>query len=405
MVRPQETATKEHESVMAFEKADRLKALPPYLFAEVDRKKKAAIAAGRPVLNLGIGDPDRPTPQFIIDALARSTADAKTHRYALDEGDPGLREAIAAWFARRFGVELSPEDEVLPTLGSKEAIVHFLLAAVNPGDVVLVPDPCYPPYRGGTLFAGGEVFSMPLAAENDFLPDLGQIPAEVLERARVIFVNYPNNPTAACAPREFYEELVAFALKHDLVVAQDAAYTELYFEEPPMSVLEVPGARDVAIEFHSFSKTFNMTGWRLGWACGNARLVAALRQIKSNLDSGVFTAIQRAGVAALEGYDRPEVSGLRAMYRERRDVLVPGLRDAGLEPNVPNATFYVWARCPEGVSSMNMASALLEQCDIVATPGVGLGSHGDGYVRFALTLESEQMAEAVERMRKLNLTS
>ena len=388
---------------MPFEKADRLKALPPYLFAEIDRRKKAAIAAGRPILNLGIGDPDRPTPRFIIDALARAAADPATHQYALDEGDPGLREAIAAWFRGRFGVRLDPATEVLPTLGSKEAIVHFILAVVNPGDVALSPDPGYPPYRGGTLFAGGEVHLMPLVAENRFLPDLGAIPAGVLKRAKVLFVNYPNNPTSACATREFFAELVAFAGKHGLVVAQDAAYSELYYEDRPPSILEVPGARDVAIEFHSFSKTFNMTGWRLGWACGNAALVAALRQMKSNLDSGVFTAIQRAGVAALEGYDRPEIAALRALYRERRDALVAGLRRVGLDPIVPEATFYVWTRCPPGTTSLKMASVLLERCDIVATPGVGFGPSGDGYIRFALTVDTDRIAEAVERIRTLNL--
>ena len=385
---------------MAFEKAERLKALPPYLFAEIDRKKKAAIAAGRPILNFGIGDPDRPTPPFIIDALARVAADPTTHQYALDEGDPLLRETIARWFRGRFGVALDPVKEVLPTIGSKEAIVHFIMAVVNPGETVLVPDPGYPPYRGGTIFSGGKVVTMPLLAENGFLPDLGQIKAAALRKARVIFVNYPNNPTAACAPREFFVELVAFAKAHRLIVAQDAAYTETYYDERPPSILEVPGGRDVAIEFHSFSKTFNMTGWRLGWACGNADLVAALRQMKSNLDSGVFTAIQRAGVVALEGYDRPELAELRQMYRARREALICGLRSAGLEPNVPQATFYVWVKCPAGASSMDMTAALLEQCDIVVTPGVGFGACGEGYIRFALTVETDRIAEAVERMRK-----
>ena len=384
---------------MAFEKAERLKALPPYLFAEIDRQKKAAVAAGRPILNFGLGDPDRPTPAFIIEALARAAADAKTHQYALDEGDPLLRETIARWFQRRYGVALDPATEVLPTLGAKEAIVHFIAAVVNPRQTVLAPDPGYPPYRGGTIFAGGKVVTMPLRARNNFLPDLGRIRPSALKKAKVIFVNYPNNPTAACATREFYAELVEFARKHNLIVAQDAAYAELYFDQRPLSILEIPGARDVAIEFHSFSKTFNMTGWRLGWACGNAELVAALRQMKSNLDSGVFTAIQRAGVAALEGYDRPEIAALRQMYRERRDALVEGLRRAGLRPNVPQATFYVWVKCPRGQSSLETAAALLERCDIVVTPGVGFGPSGDGYVRFALTVETAKIAEAVARIR------
>ena len=388
---------------MPFEKADRLKALPPYLFAEIDRKKKAAMAAGRPILNLGIGDPDQPTPTFIIDALAKAAADPSTHQYALDEGDPALREAIGLWMKGRFGVQLDARTEILPTLGSKEAIVHFIMAAINPGDVVLSPDPGYPPYRGGTLFAGGQVHLMPLRAENGFLPELEKIPADVLSRAKLLFVNYPNNPTSAIAPREFYVRLVALARKHGLVIASDAAYTELFYEEKPMSIFEVPGAKEVAIEFHSFSKTFNMTGWRLGWACGNADLVRALRQMKSNLDSGVFTAIQRAGVAALEGYGRPEILALRQMYRERRDALCSGLRSVGLEPLVPKATFYVWTRCPKGVTSIDMVSTLLEKCDIVATPGVGFGPSGDGYFRFALTVDTKRIAEAIERIGKLGL--
>ncbi|HOI55397.1 MAG TPA: LL-diaminopimelate aminotransferase [Phycisphaerae bacterium] len=388
---------------MAFERAQRLQVLPPYLFAEIDRKKKAAIAAGRPILNLGIGDPDQPTPQFIIDALNEAVRDPATHQYALDEGDPTLRQTIADWFKGRFGVSLNPKTEVLPTIGSKEAIAHLPLAVVNPGDVVLVPDPGYPVYRASTIFAGAEPYIMPLTAANGFLPDLEAIPAEIRRRARLMFINYPNNPTSACATREFFVRAVEFARRHDVVLAQDAAYTELYFEEAPMSILEVPGASDVAIELHSFSKTFNMTGWRLGWACGNAEIVGSLQKLKSNLDSGIFTAVQKAGVAALKGYERPEVAGLREMYRQRRDALVSGLRSVGLEPNVPNATFYVWVKCPEGKSSLEMAGLLLEKCDIVATPGVGFGQCGDGYFRFALTQTTDRIAEAVERIRKLGL--
>ncbi len=390
---------------MAFEKAKRLQVLPPYLFAEIDRKKKAAIAAGRPILNLGIGDPDRPTPQFIVDALAKFANDPKTHQYALDEGDPGLRQAIATWFKGRFGVELDPKREILPTIGSKEAIAHFPLAVCNPGDVVLVPEPGYPPYRSSSIFAGAEPHLMPLLEKNNFLPDLAAIPAAVLKKAKLIFVNYPNNPTSACASREFYVELVAFAKKHDLIIASDAAYTEVFYDEAdrPLSLLEIPGARDVTIEFHSFSKPFNMTGWRLGWACGNADLVAALQQIKSNVDSGVFTAIQRVGITALEGSDRPEIRDLRHMYKERRDRLVAGLRSVGLEPNEPHATFYVWVKCPAGYSSVALASLLLEKCDIVCTPGVGFGPSGDGYIRFALTVEPAKIDEAIARIAKLGL--
>ncbi|MBN2583425.1 MAG: aminotransferase class I/II-fold pyridoxal phosphate-dependent enzyme, partial [Planctomycetes bacterium] len=258
-------------------------------------------------------------------------------------------------------------------------------------------------YRASTIFAGAEPYIMPLVAENDFLPDLDAIPADVRKRARLMFINYPNNPTSACATAEFFTKAVAFAKANDLVIAQDAAYTELYFEEAPLSILQTPGAAEVAIELHSFSKTFNMTGWRLGWACGNAEIVGSLQKLKSNLDSGIFTAIQKAGVAALKGYDRPEVADLRAMYRERRDALVKGLRSVGLEPNVPNATFYVWVKCPGGKNSLEMVGLLLEKCDIVATPGVGFGKYGDGYFRFALTQDTDRIAEAIERIRKLGL--
>ena len=390
---------------MSFERADRLKALPPYLFAEIDRKKKAAIAAGRPILNLGIGDPDKPTPQFIINALTEAVQDAATHQYALDEGDPKLRQTIATWFKGRFGVELDAKTEVLPTIGSKEALAHFPLAVVNPGDVVLYTEPGYPVYRSSSIFAGAEPVAMPLLAENGFFPDLSRIPADKLKRARLMFINYPNNPTSTVATEAFFREVVEFARKHNIIIAQDAAYTEMYFDEKdkPLSILEIPGAREVAIEFHSFSKTFNMTGWRLGWVCGNESLVSALQKMKSNLDSGIFTAIQRAGTVALEGYGRPELQGLRQMYRERRDALVKGLRSVGLEPNVPPATFYVWVRCPQDMTSLELVAALLEKCDIVTTPGVGFGPSGDGYIRFALTVDVPKIEEAVRRIGKLKL--
>jgi LL-diaminopimelate aminotransferase len=380
-----------------FEAADRLRQLPPYLFAEIDRKKKAAIAAGRDVINLGVGDPDTPTPAFIIEALRRAAGDPANHQYALDAGLPPFRRAAADWFKRRFGVTLDVEAEILPTIGSKEAIGHFPLAVLNPGDVALIPEPGYPPYRSGTVFAGAEPVTMPLAAANDFLPDLEAVPADVLDRARLIYVNYPNNPTARIAPRDFYERLVAFAKRHDLIVASDAAYTEVYFEEAPMSLLEVPGAKDVVVEFHSLSKTFNMTGWRIGFACGNAELVAHLGRIKSNLDSGIFGAIQVAGA---EAYDRAEevTPGLNGMYRARRDAFVVGLREAGWEVTPPEAAFYVWIPTPQGLASAEVASRLLDEADIVVTPGVGFGPSGEGYVRATLTVSEDRLAEAAERI-------
>jgi LL-diaminopimelate aminotransferase len=387
---------------VAFEVADRLKRLPPYLFSEIDRKKKAALAAGRDIINLGIGDPDTPTPPFVIEALARHARDASTHRYALDEGDPGLREAVAAFMRTRFGVTLDPADELLPLIGTKEGIGHFPLAYLNPGDAALVPEPCYPPYRSGTIFAGAEPVYLPLAAERGFLPDLDAIQPADARRAKLLYVNYPNNPTGAITPRAFYEDLVAFAEANGLILVSDAAYTELALEgEKPMSLLAVPGARARTVEFHSFSKTFNMTGWRVGWAAGDAGLLAALGRVKSNLDSGVFTAIQRAAAEALARYEE-FVPGLCAMYRKRRDVLCDGLARIGWEVEKPRATFYVWAPAPKGTPSAEVAARLLEEADIVATPGLGFGAPGELFVRFALTVDEARLAEAVERMARLD---
>jgi len=384
-------------------RSDRLKALPPYLFAEIDRKKKAAIAAGRPVINLGIGDPDTPTPKFIIEAMQRAVEDPATHQYALDRGDARFRETIARWFQKRFGVRLDPATEILPAQGSKETLSHLPLAVMDPGDVGLSPDPGYPVYNSSIQFAGGTVVRFPITADRHYLPDLTAFDPKALGRAKLIYLNYPNNPTAAAAPLSFYEDVVAWARRHDILVAQDAAYSEVYFEEPPASILEVPGAKDVALEFHSCSKTFNMTGWRVGWVAGNAEAIASLVQIKSNMDNGVFGAIQRAGAAALEGYDRPEIHALRAMYRRRRDVLIRALEAAGLEVNRPEATFYVWVTCPKGLDSTTFAARLLEEADIVATPGIGYGPHGEGYVRFALCVDEALLAEAAERIKRLKL--
>ena len=348
--------------------SDRLRALPPYLFAEIDRKKKAAVAAGRPVIHLGIGDPDTPTPEFIIRAAQAAVADPATHQYALDRGDAAFRGTIAAWHKKRFGVALDPETEILPAQGSKETLSHLPLAVMNPGDVGLVPDPGYPVYASSIQFAGGEVVRFSITAARRYLPDMKAFKAKDLKRAKLIYLNYPNNPTAASATLDFYREVVAWAREHRVLVAQDAAYSEVYFESPPPSLLEVPGAKDVAVEFYSCSKTFNMTGWRVGWVVGNAAAIESLVQIKSNMDNGVFTAMQRAGAAALEGYDRPEIHELRAMYRRRRDCLVEALTAAGLEVNRPQATFYVWIRCPGGLDSRTFADRLLAEADIVATP-------------------------------------
>jgi len=383
-----------------FDVAARLKALPPYLFAEIDKKKKAALAAGRDVINLGVGDPDTPTPEFIVEALAASARDPATHRYALDNGDPAFRSAIAAFMKKRFGVGLDPDREIYPTIGSKEAIFHFPLAFVNPGDVVLVPEPGYPPYRSGTIFAGGQVWAMPLVEERGFLPDLDAVPREVLRRTKLLYLNYPNSPTGAVAPMEFLRKAVEFCREHGIILAQDAAYSEMVFSGRASSVLEVEGAREVAIEFHSLSKTFNMTGWRVGWAAGSSELVAALGRVKTNADSGVFTAIQRAGVAALERYDEVH-ERMIALYRRRRDVFCEGLRRLGWRLRTPEATFYVWFRTPDGWTSERTVGRLLDEADVVTTAGNGFGASGEGYVRAALTVDERRIAEAVERIGRL----
>ena len=381
--------------------SDRLKALPPYLFAEIDKKKKAAIATGRPVISLGIGDPDTPTPAFIIEAAQAAVANPATHTYALDRGDARLREAIARFFGKRFGVTLDPDTEILPAQGTKDTLSHLPMAIMNPGDVGLSPDPGYPVYNSSIQFAGGEVVRFPLTKEAGYLPDLAAIDSKIGARAKLIYLNYPNNPTAAAATRDFYEQAVAWAKAHDVVIAQDAAYSEVYFEAPPLSILEIDGARDVAVEFHSLSKTFNMTGWRVGWVAGNTDVIASLVRLKSNMDNGVFTAMQWAGAAALDGYDRPELVDLRAMYRRRRDCLVTALEAAGLQVNRPDATFYVWVTCPAGLDSRAFADRLLAEADIVATPGIGYGDHGEGFVRFSLTVPEDKLVEAAGRIETL----
>ncbi len=385
-----------------FSVAERLQKLPPYLFSEIDKKKKKAMAAGRDVINLGIGDPDTPTPEFVIDALYKHAQDPRTHTYALDDGQPELRRAIAGWFAKRFGVELDPDAEIFPTIGSKEAIGHFPLAFLNPGDAALIPVPGYPPYRSGTIFAGADPVYMPLKRENGFLPDLSAVSQADAKRARLIYVNYPNNPTGAVATEAFYKELVAFAEKHDLIIASDAAYAELAFDgAEPISLLSIPGARERTIEFHSWSKTFNMTGWRVAFAAGAAELCAGLGRIKSNLDSGIFTAIQLAAIKALEKYDE-FVPELRAMYQKRRDAFCDSLAGLGLEAPKPPATFYVWFPTPKGLGSFEAAGRILEEADVVLIPGAGFGEPGEGFLRAALTVPEERLAEAAERIGKID---
>ena len=382
--------------------ADRLSKLPPYLFVETDRRKREALAAGRDIIDFGVGDPDLPTPAFIVDRMAEAIRDPVNHRYAQGVGLLRFREAAASYFEKRFGVRLDTQSEVLSLLGSKEGIGHLPTAVVNPGAVVLVPQPGYPVYEAGAIFAGGECHTMPLREENGWLPRFGEIPVDVRRRARLMFLNYPNNPTGACAPRAFLEEAVAFAREYGILIAQDAPYSELSFDSRPESILQIDGAKDVAIEFHSLSKTFNMTGWRVGFAVGNRDVLAALAKVKSNLDSGVFQAVQEAAITGLQNIERPEVRGLVETYRRRRDVLVAGLRAAGWPVASPPATFFLWAKCPRGGDSQLVARRLLDEADVVAIPGAGFGACGEGFVRFALTVTERRAEEAVRRMQRLN---
>ncbi len=385
-----------------FVKSERLRKLPPYLFAEIDKKKKAAIAAGRDVINLGVGDPDRPTPKPIIESLKRHAENPAFHQYALDQGSPELRRSIATFCKARYGVDVDPDSEILPLIGSKEGIAHLPLAVLNPGDLSLVPDPCYPVYRSSSMFAGADVRMMPLEPALGFRPDLAAIPETDYARARLMFLNYPNNPTGGVADLAFFQDVVARARASGFVVAQDAAYNEMYFGDPPPSILEVAGAKEVAIEFHSLSKTFNMTGWRVGFAIGGAPLIAALGQVKANTDSGIFTAIQHAGKTALDEYQTLAPS-IRALYRERRDAFVDALRRIGWAVSPPGATFYVWIPCPRGYRSTELCGRLLDEADVVVTPGIGFGQTADGYIRAALTVETPRLLEAVERIGRLAL--
>ncbi|MDP3981297.1 MAG: LL-diaminopimelate aminotransferase [Chlamydiota bacterium] len=387
---------------MRVEYSDRVKKLPPYLFVEIDRAKKRALSEGKDIINLGIGDPDTPTPAPIIERLCHAAGDPKNHQYAMDAGMLELRRVIAAWYKERFGVDLNPETEVLPLIGSKEGIAHIPLAYVNPGDKVLVPEPGYPVYQASTWFAGGDVITMPLKEEHSYLPQFDAINRDHLKHAKLMFLNYPNNPTGATAPLNFFEEAVAFAKEHNICICHDAAYTEIYFDNnKPDSFLKAKDAKEVGIEFHSLSKTYNMTGWRIGFAVGNADMIKALGIIKSNVDSGIFQAIQYAGIEAFNIDESQRVSMLR-MYQQRRDTLVNGLLEAGWSVASPQATFYVWARIPGMQDSRSFALKLLSELGVVATPGVGFGPSGEGYIRFALTVPSERIKEAISRIRKLH---
>jgi len=385
------------------EVATRIKTLPPYLFAAIDKMKQAAIARGVDIINLGIGDPDLPTPAPIIESLTQAAKNPKHHQYPSYEGMLSFRKAVAEWYQRRFGVKLDAADEVLTLIGSKEGIGHIHLAFVDPGDVVLVPSPGYPVYPVGTSFCGGVSHLMPLTKANGFLPDLNAIPKEVARKAKLIWLNSPNNPTSVVMTKEYFKRVVAFAQEHQIIVCHDAAYSEIYYDgQRPASFMEVDGAKDVGVEFHSLSKTYNMTGWRLGFAVGNKEVLAGLGKVKSNLDSGVFEAVQAAGITAL-GLDDAVTDTIRKTYQERRDTLIPGLKQLALEVDAPPAAFYVWVAVPKGYTSASFTAHLLEKADIVTTPGNGFGAPGEGYIRMTVCTSKDRLAEAVDRIKKAGL--
>lgn len=381
--------------------SERLKKLPPYLFVEIDKAKKRALSDGRDIIDLGVGDPDRPTPRFIIEALYKASRDPRTHKYALNKGAAELRIEIAKWYKSRFGVTLDPESEILPLIGSKEGIAHMPLAFINAGDVGLVPDPSYPPYNSGVIFAGGEPYRLPLLKQNSFLPDLRHIKHNALKRAKLMFLNYPNNPTAAVCEKSFFKDAVKFADRHNIIIAHDAAYSELSFGRAPApSFLEVDGAKEVGVEFHSFSKIFNMTGWRLGFVSGNAKIIEALGKVKANIDSGAFNAIQIAGIEALKKVDSVTTDA-KKLYERRRDVFLSGLNKIGWEVPSPKATFYVWASVFGRYTSTSLAEKILKEADVVVTPGNGFGLSGEGYIRMALTVDESRLREAALRIKKI----
>jgi LL-diaminopimelate aminotransferase len=370
--------------------------LPPYLFAELDRKVSEKRAAGADIISLGVGDPDSPTPAHVVEAAREAASDPSTHRYPSYYGMPELRRAIADWFAGRFGVELDPDTEVLPLLGSKEGLAHLAVAFVDPGDEALVPDPGYPVYETATALAGGTPVSLPLPAERGFLPDFSR--ARVSGRTKLLWLNYPSNPTAAVAELSTLQEAVAFAREHDLLLAHDAAYSEITFDGfVAPSVLQADGAREVALEFHSLSKGFNMTGWRIGFCVGGAEAVRTLATLKTNLDSGIWNAVQRAAIAALSG-PMDHLDALRSLYQKRRDLVVGTLNRLGWDLDPPLGSIYVWAPTPDGQTSAQFADLLLDRAGVVVAPGRGYGAGGEGYVRFSLSVPDDQLARAMDRI-------
>ncbi|MBE9006040.1 LL-diaminopimelate aminotransferase [Fortiea sp. LEGE XX443] len=380
--------------------AQRLEKIPPYLFAEINRKRDKLVAQGVDIINMAVGDPDKPTPAHILQVMHEAIDDATNHNYPPYEGMQEFRAAAAKWMEFRFGVTgLNPDTEVVASIGSKEAIHNTFLAFVEAGDYTLIPDPGYPVYRTSTIFANGEPFTMPLKLENQFLPDLSAIPEEIARKAKLLWINYPNNPTGGVATMEFFTELVDFCKQYNVLLCHDHAYSEMAYDgyKPP-SVLQVPGAKDIAIEFHSLSKSYNMTGWRIGFVAGNALGIQGLRQVKTNVDSGVFKAIQKAAIAAYSTTEA-ELQAVMSVYQNRRDIIVKGLQSLGWPIQPPKATLYVWVPVPPGYSSAEFVNLLLDKCGIMVAPGNGYGAAGEGFFRIALTIPEERMQEAIGRMK------
>jgi LL-diaminopimelate aminotransferase len=382
--------------------ADRINALPPYLFVEINRKIEEKKKQGIDIVTFAIGDPDTPTPDHIIDELCKEARNPVNHKYPETSGLPVLCNAIAEWYKQRFNISLSPEKEVLPLIGSKEGIGHISFCFIDKGDVALVTNPGYPVYAISTMLAGGETYYLDLKEENNYLPDFNAIPDDIKKRAKILWLNYPNNPTGAVASIDFFNDAVRFARKNDILICHDAPYTEVAFDGyVPPSFLQAEGARDVAIEFHSLSKTYNMTGWRIGMAVGNETAVNALFRIKSNLDSGIPQAIQYAAIDALLG-EQKSITDRNKIYQKRRDVLVEALNDIGLKVMVPKASFYIWAKVPDGYTSVEFTTSLLDKANVAVTPGTGYGSAGEGYVRLSITLSDERLNEGIQRLRSWN---
>jgi LL-diaminopimelate aminotransferase len=381
-------------------RSDRLAKIPPYLFAEIDKKKEAAIKKGVDVISLGIGDPDVPTPGYIIDSFFDAVKNQKNHRYPAYEGSMAFRQAVADWYKERYKVDIDPETEVMALIGSKEGIAHIFLAYIDPGDYALVPDPAYPVYKTGTLFAGGIPYPMPLTEENNFLPQFDAIDKDIVRNSKLLFLNYPNNPTAAVAEMSEFEKAVNFARENDMILCHDSAYSDITFDGyNAASPLQIKGAKDICIEFGSLSKPFNMTGWRIGYAVGGAEIIKNLGVIKTNIDSGQFNAIQDAAIHALKA-PKDQIKKMVEIYKERRDVAVAELNAIGISVEAPKGTFYLWPKVPKGYTSTEFAGKLLDEAGVIVTPGNAYGDFGEGYFRIALTVDVERMKEAFERIKK-----